>query len=462
MLNVECWPGRRWLAALVVVALWGLATHGTHAGEGDEPHYLAIAHSIAFDFDFDLSNNYGPDAPLIGGGALTPGPHVRPGIDGTSRPVHDVGLPLLFAVFPRLGVPLVSWLSAHLSDETMRRLRVQPTTLYKHFVTAVMIPVAALLALQVCGALRARGTPVRAAFGWALLFALSPPLLVISISFFTEVVSALLCVMVFRALMEDQRFERRAWLLAGAGTGLLFLVHARNAGLVAGLLLLATKAALKGLTTRETAVKGLTTSAASFFAGFGVLFALRTLITHHFWGTWLTSPHARSGEWAGAGVLVNETARRAAGMLFDQEFGLLPYAPIFMLVPVGLWQLARTDRELFRALTFVIGGYLVLVLLPLTNAHGWTGGWSPAARFWVPVIPLLTYPVVLAANVLPRVALIIVLALQIGINAYMWQNPKSYWNDGDGIAAVCSRTGARFCDYLPSFVIEQERQRPGP
>ena len=97
-----------------MLVLWGMATHGTHAGEGDEPHYLAVAHSIAFDFDLDVSNNYGPGEPLIGGGGLDPDGHTRRGVNDVLRPVHDVGLPFLFAPFPRIGVPLVSWLSTNL------------------------------------------------------------------------------------------------------------------------------------------------------------------------------------------------------------------------------------------------------------------------------------------------------------------------------------------------------------
>ena len=442
---------RRWLFALVVIGLWGLATHGTHAGEGDEPHYLAIAHSIAFDLDFDLANNYGRDEPLIGGGTLVPGPHVQAGLGATRRPVHDVGLPLLFAPFPRAGVALVSWLSSNLSEETMRRLRVQPATLYKHFVSAVMIPVAGFLAIQMFGALRARGTPPTAAFWWSALVALSPPLLVISISFFTEVVSALLCLVVFREVVDGPPRRTPVSLLAGAGTGLLFLVHARNAGLVAGLVALTVIPAVRRRMWRE---------GWWFLAGFAALFAMRTWITYCFWGTWLTSPHARAGEWVGAASFFRETGRRAAGLLIDQEYGLLPYAPIFLLVPLGLGLLARTDRPLLRALTLVGGPYLLLVLLPMTNAHGWTGGWSPAGRFWVPLVPLLAYPLVTAALRLPRPLTAALLAAQIGINAYLWQNPKSNWNDGDGIAAVCERTGAGFCEYLPSFVNAQERQQP--
>ena len=102
---------RRALQAIVVLVLWGLITHGTHAGTGDEPHYLAIAHSIAFDGDLDLANNYGANEPLVGGGVLQPEAHVRPGVDGVARPVHDIGLPLVFAPFVRLAVPLTNALT---------------------------------------------------------------------------------------------------------------------------------------------------------------------------------------------------------------------------------------------------------------------------------------------------------------------------------------------------------------
>jgi hypothetical protein len=444
---------RRWLFALVVAVLWGLATHGTHAGEGDEPHYLAIAHSIAFDFDLDVSNNYGRGEPLVGGGALDAAHHTRRGRDGTLRPVHDVGLPLLFAPFPRLGVPLVSWLTAHLSEDTMRRLRVTPGTLYKHFVSAVMIPIAALLAVQLFGALRAQGSSPGAAFAWSLLIALSPPLLVISISFFTEVTSALVCLVIFRRLVEDRAPRPMPSFACGAGIGLLVLLHARNAGLAAGLLALA---------ALPIARRPMPQHVAWLAAGFGALAAVRTSINLLFWGTWITSPHARPGEWTGATAMVTETGRRAAGLLLDQEYGLLPYSPLFALVPVGLFALARTNRPLLRALAVVCGAYLLLVLLPLTNAHGWTGGWSPAGRFWVPIVPLLALAVVAAARLTPRPILMALVALQIGIGAYLWQHPKSNWNDGDGTAAVCSRSGATFCRFLPSFVNAQERQRPAP
>ena len=51
------------LFLITMVVMLGLVTHSTHIGTGDEPHYLAIAHSLAF--DLDLSNNYGAAEPLI-------------------------------------------------------------------------------------------------------------------------------------------------------------------------------------------------------------------------------------------------------------------------------------------------------------------------------------------------------------------------------------------------------------
>ena len=77
-----------------MLALWGLLTHGTHAGTGDEPHYLAITHSIAFNGDLDLANNYG-DANRSWAVACSNQSHTCGRASAAViRPVHDVGMPL--------------------------------------------------------------------------------------------------------------------------------------------------------------------------------------------------------------------------------------------------------------------------------------------------------------------------------------------------------------------------------
>src|SRR5437667_5703369 len=73
------------LAVVVVLVLWGLITHGTPAGTGDEPHYQMITYSLAFDHDLDLTNDYTNPDNLALYGRFEAGPHVLPGKDGRLR-----------------------------------------------------------------------------------------------------------------------------------------------------------------------------------------------------------------------------------------------------------------------------------------------------------------------------------------------------------------------------------------
>ena len=227
---------RRVLFASAVV-LWGLITHSTYAGTGDEPHYLAIAHSLAFDRDLEMSNNYVADESIVGG--VAPGSHVLPGRDGKLRPLHDIGMPLLFVAYIALIHPLVQATVSSLPLAVLERFRLTPATIYRHLLSAGMIAVTLLLVHQLFAALIAVGISASLA-GWTvLLVTLSPPLLIYSVLFFTEVVSALIGLVVFRAIMLDERGGNARLALAGILTGLLLLVHARNAGLVLALLVLA-------------------------------------------------------------------------------------------------------------------------------------------------------------------------------------------------------------------------------
>lgn len=432
---------RRAVQAIVVIVLWGLITHGTHAGSGDEPHYLAIAHSIAFDRDFDLSNNYGANEPLVGGGVLEPGNHVQRGRGGVLRPVHDVGLPLLAAPIVGVAVPLTNALVRALPESTLRRARLTPAVLYRQLLSLAMIAVGAVLAGLLFDTFVYLGGTTRAAFATALLLVLSSPFLVMSVLFFTETISALITFLVFRRIAIAPVSGRWAWAVTGALTGLLFLIHARNIGLVIPL------AALSFAALRQR--KG--SEPASFAAGLAALIAIRTAINYFFWGSLIAGPHARLG---GVGSLsggVKEIGVRFAGLLVDQEYGLLIYAPIYILASAGLLALWKARSNLFHQILIVCGVYVLLILLPVTNVHGWAGGWSPPARFLTPIVPLLGIAVFVSLRYTGTVLLTLVIATQIAIDAYAWQHPKILWNDGDGRAAFCERTGERVCRVLPSF-----------
>jgi hypothetical protein len=268
---------------------------------------------------------------------------------------------------------------------------------------------------------------------------LSPPLLVHSTLFFTELPSAAVALFVFRRTHTALPVSLQSWLLTGAAIGLLVLLHVRNIGLAI---------ALAALALRAARPRAGSSGALALLAGLAMLLLVRTGINHTFWGTWVTTPHAALGRPAGIVATAREAGIRLAGITIDQEFGLLPYAPILILVPLGL--ATMRDRRSAAAIVFASACYVALILWPVTNVHGWMGGWSPAARFMVPIVPLLALALPSALLHTPRLLVIALMALQISIDAYMWQNPKNLWNDGDGVAAVCSRGGMAFCRWLPS------------
>lgn len=438
---------RRRLLVIAGLALIGLLTHSTYAGTGDEPHYVAIAHSIAFDRDLDLANNYNDVDWIVGG--VPPEAHAMAGRDGKLRPVHDVGMPLLFAPYVGVINPVLLRAIPLLPSSLMDRLRVTPDTIYRHALSVGMIAVALILANELLLLLLSSGLSSTIAFGTTLLVVLSPPLSIHSIVFFSEMTSAALSLAAFRRLASDSG-DRHAAVISGACTGLLFLVHSRNAGLVVGLTVLALLTAAQQRRARFAFV---------FVGALVVPLLIRTVINYQFWGTWLTTPHAVLAAPQGLASIATIGARRLAGLLIDQEFGLLIYAPIFLIAVFAI-PFRAEQRRMAIAAAALIACYVIPILLPFTNIHGWTGGWSPAARFLVPIVPLLAILLAIGLSRAPRAVIYGAVAVQIVISAYFWQQPKNLWNDGDGIAAVCERGGATFCHALPSFVEPADLVRP--
>jgi hypothetical protein len=85
--------------------------------------------------------------------------------------------------------------------------------------------------------------------------------------------------------------------------------------------------------------------------------------------------------------------RTLVGLFVDGAFGLLPYAPVFLLALAGLPLLfgrGRRDRWAFALLG--LG-----VLLPVLGWRNWFG-FSPPARFTVPLVPLLAIVAALRAS----------------------------------------------------------------
>lgn len=419
-----------------------LISHGTYAGSGDEAHYAMMAHSLAFDRDLDLANNYADTNNLIDSGALAPGNHARPGIDGRLRPVHDVGFPVVMAPYFLPAYITADRVNSGLSDYWRRRTRLTGGIALRQMLSLGMIALTCWLALQLFALFeRMPASPARALV-WSAAIVLSPPLLSHAFLFFTEIMSATLALWVFRRVRAEPVTPVVA-ALAGFVAAYLVLIHIRNVGLFAGLVALAAYQWRGG--ARRLLV--------ALVAGATAPLIVRTFVVHRFWGTWITTPLAVTNPEFPPSMIVAEVFTRVAGMLIDQEHGLLPYAPLYLLAPIGWFALRRQDRSLATASLAVVAIALAPILLPFINPYGWRGGWSPAARFLVPIIPFVALWVFAAANTSTYSRLAsVMLVLQLAISVSFMAHPMLLWNDGDGISAVLVALGLEgWAPMLPSI-----------
>jgi len=105
-------------------------------------------------------------------------------------------------------------------------------------------------------------------------------------------------------------------------------------------------------------------------------------------------PTAPYGGVAAAGLEWGNVPRGVLGLLFDQEFGLALYSPIFAFVAAGWWAMVRDGerRRLAVMLTFITG----LFIVGTCRVYMWWGGYSAPARFFLPLVPVLAPMVAVA------------------------------------------------------------------
>ena len=408
------------IVAVVFVVVAGLITHGTYAGAGDPPHYLMIACSLAFDGDLDLGNNYAEHPALIAGGTLEPEAHAIPGKDGRLRPVHDIGIPLIAAPIVRVLYPLAEWAGGALPPQLLRRTKMNAELILRHALSLMMAVVAGFVALELFELLRREGIADTRAALWALLMTLSPPLLSHSFLFFTEVPSALLVLWLVRTVSSGPLSPSR-WAAVGFGIGLLPLIHVRNIGFVM----------VFGPWVAMRLWRGRATAAAWCAAAAAVPLAIRSAAQWTFWGTLLTSPHARPDWSLPVFTVIVQSLENLAGMFADPHLGLLIVAPLYLLAIPGFVLLFRRSSPIAMPVLVLSMTYVATVAIPWINVHGWTGGFAPAARMILPAVALLAIPVAIAADAargLVGVAVVVLVLLQVGIDGVMWNQPKRLWS----------------------------------
>jgi hypothetical protein len=311
--------------------------------QGDEPQYLMVADSLWHEGNVSPEKGFSEGRYLaFHDGPLAPHYRVR-GKDGRIYSLHAVGLSLLIVPAYALGgYPAAS--------------------LFMAFLTA-------LLAWQIRELLRTGSGSDQLAEGMAWVIALSPPLIHYAGLIFTEVPAALLLATVLRLAHEGKGWKFQTALGLGIAVAFLPWLNIRYAPLA--LILLA-----YGLWTRPERSRTLAFAVPSLVSWVGI--AAYHSVLYGFFDP--RRVYGRRPELA-----LTNVPEGLPGLLLDQEFGLLVYAPVFVLALPGFWSHWRKDRRQSVTSIALVGA----VLLTAAAWPMWRGGYNPPARFLVPVVPIL-------------------------------------------------------------------------
>ena len=356
-----------WAAAAIVAAL-SLAVFSGVRGVipgGDEPHYLAATQSILSDFDLRVENNYANGDYLD----YFPGrlePHfLKRSTGGEIYSIHAPGVSLvvlpLFAMFGYAGAVVTTIVIAALTAAIMWRLAFR-------------------LGESVAGAWVAVGS----------VFA-TTPYFFHTFTIYPEIIGGL-CVAcglwLLIDLADDREVSSRRLIATGAALALLPWLHSRFAVIAAALgLVIIIRLTKTARIARFLAVP--VVAGAAWFAFFWMI-----------WGS--PSPTAPYG--ADTSTSPSYVLRGLIGLAFDQQFGVLTTAPIYLMAIAGGIVLARRRRRLAIELMLVVMPYAIAVA---SYAMWWAGSAAPA-RFLVAVLPIAALAIAMVGKEVITVLLLVV------------------------------------------------------
>jgi hypothetical protein len=362
-------PRRAPLVATTAAALFfGAAAWGASpmVPGGDEPHYLIITQSLLHDFDLRIENNHRQHdfQAYLNWPELRPD-FLRRGTNGEIYSIHAPGLAVLvapaFAIAGYTGVKIFLLL-----------------------LTAIGAGAAWWLAWL------ATRDATAAWFGWAAA-ALSTTFVFHTFTVYPDTVGGLAVVVGLWLLLRIDGSKplpgAATLVLSGAALATLPWLHSRFVLLAGPLGLFVALRIVQQIGWRH-AIRPLTAflavpmvSAAGWFAFFYVIY-----------GT--PSPQAPYGDFFRTQSSPAFVPGGLAGLFFDEQFGLLPYAPVLLAGLLGLagmlvW--GRANRRLALELIVVMTPYLLTV----TDVRMWWAGWSAPARFFAPLVLPLAVPAAL-------------------------------------------------------------------
>lgn len=352
----------RWvLAAAAVVAAaaaLGAPARGAWFSRtvADEPQYLLTAVSLWEDGDLDISDELADQRWRDFHEADLP-EQTAPRADGSRLSPHDPGLPLLLAVPVGLG----GWWGARL---------------------ALAVLAGVLAGLVVWTAVRRFGvTPRRAALvGGA--FGVVPPLVVYGTQVYPELPAAVLVVVVVAAATGR---GRRAAVTGAVALLALPWLSVKYVPVVVALAVWWGWSLVRDRRWRTVAALGA-------FAAVGVA---ANLVFHRWvyggWTVYAAGDHFAGGELTVMGSSPDPLSRaqRLAGLLTDRDFGLVRWAPVYLLAVPALGSLLRRRPPGWVGLVLPLAAAWSNATFVALTMHGW---WWPGRQVVV-VLPLVVLAV---------------------------------------------------------------------
>jgi hypothetical protein len=321
---------------------------------GDEIDYLLMTQSVWREGDLDLRDNFerGDYLEYLGGLDRMPGGFR---IRGRYYPTHSGGLAVVLAPAYALGGRVGC--------------------------AVLLVLVAAGLGLLVRDiAERATGDPRAALVAWAA--AVGPPVLFYTAFLYSEVVVAFCIALALRLVLWSRGPAAAA--LAALALAALPWLHLRMslAAVAIG------SFALVRLRGRERG---------AFFAVGALMAAAYIGSQYASFGT--LSPLVRYGGALPPGMERPTPFRTLFGLFLDGAYGLLPYAPVFLLALAGLPLLVSrrlrpaagpepTGATPWRTVAWSVLAAALGILVPVLTWRNWWG-FSPPARFTIPLLPVL-------------------------------------------------------------------------
>ncbi len=382
---------------------------------GDEPHYLVMAQSLWRDGDLRIENNHDRgDYREYFGRDLEPHFLTR-GSDGEIYSIHPVGMPVLMAPIYAAGG-------------------------YRGVVFAFVLIAALAAGVMWHTVTQLANSAGASTFAWAAIVA-TAPFLFNTFAVYPEIPAALAVAVAFHLIATSTASQPGRWLGVGVAAAALPWLSTKYAPMSAALVAIAlARLAFPG--AQVQGARGARGAGAAPAAAVVIPYGASLLVWFYFFYAFWGSPLPQTVY----GNLVQTDLKNlffgAPGLLFDQEYGLLAYAPVYILAATGLWVMWR-DSPTSRRLAIEV----VIVFAALLGTVGafriWWGGSASPGRPLTSGLLLLALPIAFAFRAAPqasgrRAAQHLLLWVSVGMSGLLLfaENGFLTANGRDGTSAL--------------------------